>query len=30
MDFTLPPLPLEPQELSFNDFYSVLARVEYE
>jgi hypothetical protein len=29
-DFTLPPLPLEPREVVFNDFYSVLARVEYE
>ncbi|MFC1682796.1 M1 family metallopeptidase [Candidatus Zixiibacteriota bacterium] len=30
MDFTLPALPMEPQEVTFNDFYSVLARVEYE
>jgi len=30
MDFTLPALPLEPREVTFNDFYSVLARVKYE
>jgi hypothetical protein len=29
-DFTLPPLPSEPRKVVFNDFYSVLARVEYD
>lgn len=29
-EFTLPPLPLKPEKIVFNDFHSVLAKVKYE